>query len=721
MSAPELTLVIVSDQGSAPVLPRLAELAALEAFPRFTVSLLVRSGDLDRDAVQAAAPWVSVIDTDGTPMTLQQAVATALPTVSTRFVMFTDAAIAGQGTIDRVIDRGHESAESFGLADAPFPLLTPIGWSERTITDAYRGWLDQQHADAVAAHRANLDGYVHMLPLRNLLARLDGIDVLEGGTVLRITGMCRRGATDSVEPPDHGMELLVVDGAGEVVARADARPTPRIEAGLTRWTGFIADLQVDDLPFGKATLDIKLAAPPGREDVRVPVKPAPGALAASRPLVVRGRRFQFFPVHGSGRAEFVTQSATAALARMRWSATVLRRDLGGMLRRRPFAWTRPIRALTRPLFWRRTIWLVGERPDTARDNGYHLFAHLTRERPDVDVYYVIDRASAQYDQMSALGRVVAHSSWRHRLLMYHASVLVNAYSLTHMLPQQWSKALYVRHFAWRVGAFRVYLKHGIHMNPKVLKRQQTGFDLFLTASRRETEAARVTSGYDRQIVPTGLPRYDALVPTPPSRTILFMPTWRMYLVPRLFSDETTTKVPFEGSTYQRFMQDFLGSPRLRQLLEEHDYRLEFMPHYNMHAHLAQMPLTGDRLTVLDGSAPDIQDTMRRCDLFLTDHSSVHFDIAYLGTPLIYTHFDDDEYFGGHAHTSWFSHEEDGFGPVTRDVESTIDAIERYVLNGCEREPEYSARVDETFIFHDRHNSRRAVEAIDELLRTRGIS
>jgi CDP-glycerol glycerophosphotransferase (TagB/SpsB family) len=146
-----------------------------------------------------------------------------------------------------------------------------------------------------------------------------------------------------------------------------------------------------------------------------------------------------------------------------------------------------------------------------------------------------------------------------------------------------------------------------------------------------------------------------------------------------------------------------------------------MPHYNMHAHLAEMPLTGERLTVLDGTAPDIQDIMRRCDLFLTDHSSVHFDIAYLGTPLIYTHFDDDEYFGGHAHTSWFSHERDGFGPVTRDVESTIDAIEHYVLNDCVREPAYTARVAEAFIFHDRNNSRRAVAAIENLLRTHGIS
>ncbi len=721
MSSPELTLVILADEGSTPVLPHLAELAALDAFPRITIALFVRSGDLDREAVKSVAPWISVIDAENGPLTLDQAVTAALPSISTKFVMFTDASVVGRGTIHKLIDRGHTSAEKFELLDAPFPLLRTIRWSERAITDAYRAWLENHHAAYVTAHRSDVDGYLQMLPLRNLQARLDGVDVVDDGRVLRLVGQCQRGATDGIDPPDHQMKVLVLDEDGAVVVKADTLPTPRIEAGEVRWTGFTADVLVEDLPLGRSTLDIQLAAPPGHGHLRVPVKPAPGALASSRPLTSNGRRFQFFPIHGSGRAEFVTLSAIGPLARMRWSSTMLRRDLGAMIRRRPYAWTRPIRALTRPLFWRREIWLIGERPDTARDNGYHLFAYLTRERPDVDAYYVIDKSSSQYEPMRQLGRVVAHSSWRHRLLMYHAAALVNAYNPIHMLPRGWTKAIYVRHFAWRVGAYRVYLKHGIHMNPRVLKRQQTGFDLFLTASLREGEAARETSGYDRQIVPTGLPRYDALVATPPSRTILFMPTWRVYLVPRLFSDETTTQVAFEGSTYQRFMRDFLGSPRLHSLLEEHDYQLEFMPHYNMHAHLAQMPLTGRRITMRDGSAPDIQDVMRHCDLFITDHSSVHFDIAYLGTPLIYTHFDDEDYFGGHSHPSWFSHENDGFGPVTRDVDSTIDAIEHYLHNGCVREAKYSKRVEDTFIFHDRDNSRRAVEAIEEVFRTQGIS
>ena len=145
-----------------------------------------------------------------------------------------------------------------------------------------------------------------------------------------------------------------------------------------------------------------------------------------------------------------------------------------------------------------------------------------------------------------------------------------------------------------------------------------------------------------------------------------------------------------------------------------------MPHYNLREQYVDPSVGGDRVTVLDGGASDIQDVMRRCDLFLTDYSSVHFDLAYLGTPMIYTHFDREEFAAGHAEPSWFDHERDGFGPVTYDIEGTIDAIEHYLAAGNVREPEYDERARALFTFHDRSNSQRAVEAIEHLVRTRGI-
>lgn len=691
-------VVMVVDEHEGPA-------AAQNSFPQVAVTVVNHRGEPD---------------SSGLPLGLQDAVDSGLESAGTPFVMFTDATFPGHDTLVKAIPRAAELAEQFGLEDAPFPLLAPTGWLETPVTAAYLDWVHRHHADYVAAHREAFDGYVHTIPLRNMLGRLDGMDLIESDGIVRLTGFCRRGRIDDVQASPHRVSLLFVNPDGDVVVRAVTSPSLRFEAGQRRWTGFTVDLPIDDIPLGAHTLDVELEGAPGHEDPRVPVKISPGILFASRPVVFRGRRIQVLPVYGSDRVELVMRRSSEPMARTRWKLMSLRRDVGSIVRRRTFSWIRPVRWLTRPFAWGRPIWLIGERPDTARDNGYHLFAHVRRERSDIRAYYVIERSSEALAKVSALGPVVYHSSWRHRLLMLHAAVLLNAYAMTHILPRGWDKNDYVRHAAWRIGAYRVYLKHGVNEATKTLKRHRSGFDLYLTATEAETQAARETSGYDHQIVLTGLPRYDALIPTPPSRTVLFMPTWRMYLTPRLFSDETEAPVAYEGSTYQRFMHGLLTSARLHAILERHDFRFELLPHYNMRAHLSQIEGISDRISVLDATTPDIQDVMRRCDLFVTDHSSVNFDLAYLGTPMVYTHFDDEEYHAGHAHPSWFDHERDGFGPVVHDLDSTIDAIERYLLNGCTREPMYDERAREMFTFRDRHNSQRAVEAIETLLRTHGI-
>ena len=554
-------------------------------------------------------------------------------------------------------------------------------------------------------------------PVQLIAASLHGVDVVDAGRTLRLVGTCRRPGTDGEQPADQELLLhwLRPDGTRELtVATA---PRLRHEDGADRWTGFVADVPIEQVPVGTTGMEISLGTSV------VPVGAAPGSLASSRPIAVDGRRVQLFP-SVTEHAEFVAQAYPRPFACLRWKAALAARAVKDVLRRRPFAFVQPLRALTRPLFLGREIWLVGERADTARDNGYHLFTYLRRERPDVRAYYVLDPSSDRFDELSRLGRVVRHSSLRHRLLMVHATVLANAYSIKHMVPSQWPKQHYMRQFGWRTGAYRVYLKHGINDKTTDVRRRTGGYDLYLTASSRETEAIRHTSGYDRQVVETGLPRFDALVPTPPSRTILFMPTWRRYLAPELYSTELLTagatgEVPFEGSTYQRFVDGLLRSPRLHALLEQHDHRFELMPHYNLMAQYAGTAAVGERVTILDGGASDIQDVMRRCDLFITDYSSVHFDLAYLGTPLIYTHFDREEFDAGHAEPSWFDHERDGFGPVTHDVESTIDAIGAYLDGDRHREPVYEQRAQAAFTWHDRDNSQRAVEAIERLVATRG--
>src|SRR5690625_4400795 len=289
-----------------------------------------------------------------------------------------------------------------------------------------------------------------------------------------------------------------------------------------------------------------------------------------------------------------------------------------------------------------------------------------------------------------------------------------------MIPRQWSPDSYTRSVAWRVGAYRLYLKHGVHVSPTAVKRGTGGYDLYLSVNPKERDALRASSGYRDQVVETGMPRYDTLVPGPRSRTILFMPTWRRYLVPRLFQAGSQAVVPFQGSTYESFIRRLLNSPALHEMLARYDYRLDFLPHYNLRQELAGLEFGSDRIRLADTANRSFQDLIRACDVFITDYSSVHFDVAYLATPVIYTRFDKEEYEQGHAVVSWFDHDKDGFGPVVHTVEDTLAALDTVLARGSTPDPAYQDRIRDAFTFHDHDNSKRVVEQID-LMVTRGAA
>lgn len=521
--------------------------------------------------------------------------------------------------------------------------------------------------------------------------------------------------------PGDRFVLRLVGRRGRAAVTASAEVEPRVNT-VGRWTrsALLFVLEADDVPDGAFRLELveDRAVPTGEGAAAaepVPVEPSTGLLAASRPAPVGRRRVQAYPAAGRP-AVWLQLARDTPAARARWALRDVLRDLVFAAHGRRFTWVRPVRLLTRPLAPHGPVWLVGERPETARDNGRALFEHLRTTRPEAAVYYVITADSPMRPAVERLGNVVVHSSWRHRVLMLHADVLANAYSIKHMLPSRWHPGAYMRQCAWRTGAYRVYLKHGVHLSPYAVKRANGGYDLLAAVGDREAQALTATSGYGSQVVVTGLPRYDALVRPPvPSRSILFMPTWRRYLVPTLFSADDQAMVPYEGSTYQRFLSDLLGSDRLASLLERHDLTLDVVPHYNLRGLIAAGERAGGRVRVLDGATADIPALLRSCDLLVTDYSSVQFDVAYVGTPVVYCHFDEAEYTSEHGSFSWFEAERDGFGPVARDVGSALDAVARYAERGFVREARYAERVAAVFAHSDRRSCERLTRAIDELV------
>ncbi|SEE98609.1 CDP-glycerol glycerophosphotransferase family protein [Ruania alba] len=515
----------------------------------------------------------------------------------------------------------------------------------------------------------------------------------------------------SDESPESSFRLRLRSRTGYVAATVEAPVAERVNTvGRRSFAALAFAVPIERVPDGGFRLEVARTG----STTWVPVGTSPGLLASSRLMTVGARRMQVFPAAGRS-ATWVRFSSWTRWARVVWAFRNVLRDLAFILYLRRFWWVRPVRALTRPFVPRGEIWLIGERAETARDNGRALFAYLRQNRPAAPIYYTIDKDSPMVGAVASLGHVVWRSSLRHRILMLHASVLANAYSIKHMLPSRWRPGAYMNQCAWRVGAKRVYLKHGVHLSPDALKRANGGYDLLLSVGPAETAAMSATSGYrGRHLRETGLARYDNLRPERPSRTVLFMPTWRRYLVPTLFGSASDAQVAYPGSTYQEFVDGFLGDPRLAHVLQAYDLRLAVVPHYNLASLLRPEQLASQRIEILDGASADIPGLLRSSAMLLTDYSSVQFDVAYVGAPVVYAQFDREEYAAGHGGTGWFDTVRDGFGPQVTTVLGAIEAIERYAVADFEREEKYAERVARIFAYQDRENCARIAAAIDAI-------
>lgn len=597
----------------------------------------------------------------------------------------------------------------------PVPVLLANHATPVELATAYLDLLPATDAPDVADYRGHLALRSARVTVEWLDPREDAVDV-----AVRLNLAGHRFA----ERPQWRFRVTLTTAAGPQASSAPARLRERVDAtGTPHWEWLVAHVPLTAVRADDHVLELELVTERASWRLSRTLRPSVGALIGARTVHLTPsssapvRYLLHTPAHGR-EARLRIGRGGGRPADLRWTMGLVGADLRYVARGeggRRMRLLRLVRLLTVPLVAGRHVWLIGERADEAQDNGLQLFRYLRTHHPRRHAYYVLDRSSPGFVQARRLGHVVAHSSLRHQLLMLHAEVVANAHSMHHLLPRTWPRQAFIRRLAWRVGALQVFLQHGVHLSPEAVKRGGSGYDVILTSTHRESAALRAVSGYDEQIAEVGLPRFDHLTPTARSRTILVMPTWRRYLPSKLFGSDRPGIDPFAGSSYERFFTGLLTSCRLHALLETHDYRLTFLPHTNVAAQFTEARTAGPRIAVAAVAHAPVQELVRRCDAFVTDYSSAHFDAAYLGTPVIYAQFDREEYHARHAAPSWFDAEQDGFGPVTTTLEDTVDALAALLERGCRPDPAYAERVTRLFTHHDRDNSRRVVATIDARL------
>lgn len=90
--------------------------------------------------------------------------------------------------------------------------------------------------------------------------------------------------------------------------------------------------------------------------------------------------------------------------------------------------------LTKPKYRNKNVWLLSDTVERVDENTIGLFKYL-KERKDIDVYLVVSPECEQYRELKKLGRVIKARSKKHKLLYFHASVVISSeYSLSFFMP-----------------------------------------------------------------------------------------------------------------------------------------------------------------------------------------------------------------------------------------------------------------------------------------------
>lgn len=352
------------------------------------------------------------------------------------------------------------------------------------------------------------------------------------------------------------------------------------------------------------------------------------------------------------------------------------------------------------------IWLISERGDEARDNGYHLYGYIKENYKNINAFFVITNDSPDIKKVEKYGGLITPNSFKHFLLFILSEKLIS----THFYgAAPYGKAS--KFFLWLLPKKQhIFLQHGITQNKYLVPDIN---DLIICSSDLEV---KVFSDSSKKVLDsikvTGLCRYDKLINLSNNindKIILFMPTFRMWL-------EETSRLKnrdeiFMNDPYYIYWNDLLNDVTLNKYCQENGYQIIFYPHYRSQKYLHNFNSNFENIIIANNTMFDIQDLLKKSLIMITDYSSVFFDFAYMNKPVIYYQFDEEKFRKLQYKEGKFSYKNNGFGPVFDDKEKVVEYIINRANNNFEMENMYIKRTEAFFKYRDQNNTKRNVEAI----------
>lgn len=358
---------------------------------------------------------------------------------------------------------------------------------------------------------------------------------------------------------------------------------------------------------------------------------------------------------------------------------------------------------------KKDLWLVCEKTNEARDNGYYFFEYAQKSN-DTNVFYVIDKYSYDFNRIQKYQKQIIYTnSLKHCLYYFKSSKLISSQAM----PFPFSETLCKKIFKVK-GQKYYWLQHGVtkdKLNHKDMDYSVKEYSLVCCASKKEVDFFKEEFGYnDKNAKLTGFCRFDGLENVfEKNNSILIMPTHRKWLNTNTVTSTPTEKEEkrFLESEFYKEYSSILTNNELLNMLKKNNTKIIFYIHYalQVYSYLFKK-FENEYVIIAQSDLFDVQDLLRESKVLITDYSSVFFDFAYMKKPVLYYQFDIDRYRENHYKEGYFSYKDDGFGEVCLDKNSLQKSLVKIIKNNYQMEKRYIQRVDDFFDVIDRNNCER---------------
>lgn len=343
-------------------------------------------------------------------------------------------------------------------------------------------------------------------------------------------------------------------------------------------------------------------------------------------------------------------------------------------------------------FRHKKIWIISDREYAAGDNGEAFFRFLKECKNDCGIkyYFAISKHSNDYQRLKDIGECLDPASKKFRRKFLAASKIISSQANEETMNPFGEKKRFISDM---IKSDFVFLQHGIIKDDLSPWLNRAGKDIwmFITSTQKEYDSIINGSyGFGPETVKlTGMPRYNSDTWYKKNNgKIAIVPTWRKQLDGMGRSD-------FRNSDFFQFYQKFINNELLIERMKLNGYVGELFLHplFEPYADC----FSGNSYIFPHTGGIDYNDMITNSDMIVTDYSSLFFDFAYAGKPVVYIQPDREEFFAGHSYKQgYFDYEKDGFGEVAYSMDDAVDAITRAMECRCTVDKKYCDRVFEFF-------------------------